>query len=191
MQNKPLLLAIALSICAGASSCKKENPDPDGLAPATQEGKGTGDFLLNGVAFSPRPSVSSPSTNPVGVTAYPGRLPHTRDFEFVFYRMIDRNRVDTFNLILNAVTTSGTYLLNLPVNPHVVTGANQSLAVFTQVLPTPERMFVTGPTSVGRITITRLDTTAHIISGTFDAKLKEYQGTDSVSITKGRFDLKF
>ena len=111
MQNKPILLAIALAICIGTmSGCKKENPDPDGLVPATQEGKGTGDFLVNGVAFGPRPSISSPGSNPVGVTVYPGRLPHTRDFEFVFYRMTDRNSVDTFNLILNAATTPGTYL---------------------------------------------------------------------------------
>lgn len=43
--------------------------------------------------------------------------------------------------------------------------------------------------SSGKITITRFDTVAHIISGTFSGKLKARNGTKELPITDGRFDI--
>ena len=44
---------------------------------------------------------------------------------------------------------------------------------------------------MGRVEVTRYDTVAGVISGTFDAKLREYQSPDSLALTKGRFDCNF
>jgi|GEM_PF-4605470 len=51
------LLPVVTALLAG---CTKDDVDPDGLVPATQEGKDTGDFLVNDVAFSPRSRTSWP-----------------------------------------------------------------------------------------------------------------------------------
>jgi hypothetical protein len=191
MLKRHFLLAATLALAAGAASCKKENPDPDGLVAATQEGKNTGDFLLNGTAFGPRPKIANPGSTPVGATVFPGRAPRSRDIQLSLYRMVNSKKAESLNLILYGITNPGEYPLNQVVNPYVVPGSNQRYAVFTQILPTPERKYVTGPTAQGSVIITRLDTVAGIISGTFEAKLKEFNGRDSLSITKGRFDLKF
>jgi hypothetical protein len=191
MIDRRILFATALAIAAGASSCKKEDADPDGLVAATQEGKNTGDFLLNGVAFGPRPAIASPGSMPIGASVFLGRAPGSRDVQLSFYRMVNSNQAECLNLILFGITTAGQYSLDLVANPYVVPGSNQRYASFTQILPTPERKYITGPNARGTVFITRLDTTARIIAGTFEAKLKEFQGPDSLSISKGRFDLKF
>gem|GEM_PF-4158760 len=57
--------------------------------------------------------------------------------------------------------------------------------------PAIRRYYLTGPGAPGTIIVTRFDTVAHVISGTFEAKLREYNGPDSLTITKGRFDCTF
>ena len=59
------------------------------------------------------------------------------------------------------------------------------------VYPAIHKDYLTGPTSPGEVTITRFDTVARVVSGTFEARLREYNGPDSVRITKGRFDCSF
>ncbi|WP_262892022.1 hypothetical protein [Hymenobacter cavernae] len=39
------------------------------------------------------------------------------------------------------------------------------------------------------MTITRFDTVAHVVSGTFDLIVREESGTETHQLTDGRFDL--
>lgn len=172
------------------AACKKENPDPDGLVAATQEGKNTGDFLLNGVAFSPRPRVSSPATKPVG--AFWDNYGRGRNAQIFFFREDDDKKVRSLNLFIANIRLPGKYLLMDAVSPFVIPGP-QSSAQYDLPYSTPlyRPIYITGPTSPGEVIITRFDTVAHIVSGTFEAKLREYQRSDSLVITKGRFDCTF
>jgi len=184
-----LLPALAALLLLAA--CKKENPDPDGLVPATQEGRNTGDFLLNGAAFRPRSRVSSPATKPVG--AYWGHSSRgIGRVQISFFREDDDKKARSLNLFIANIRLPGTYRLTDLVSPFVIPGP-QSSAQYDLPYTTPSYrpIYVTGPTSPGAVIITRFDTVAHIVSGTFEAKLREYQGLDSLVITKGRFDCTF
>ena len=187
----PLLLAAALLFGGALASCTKENLDPDGLVPTTQEGKGTGDFLLNGVAFGPRPSAGCQACAPVN--AYWGRSAHGHndDVQLSFYRYDNPNKDQSFTLFLSDVLRPGTFILDAAVSPYVAPGGLGQFGMYKLRIIPNHLPYLTGPQAQGQVIVTRFDTTAHIISGTFEAKLREYQGTDSISITKGRFDLKF
>ena len=177
-----LLLSLAAALLAG---CKKENADPDGLVPATQEGKNTGDFLLNGQRWGPQNSPTG-TNNPVGANWYGRRL----GMELFFYRYRTATDDSGLNFFL-PINNIGTFRLTDAVNPNVLPGSGVKFGIYTMYHPSPKRQFLTGPVSIGTVTITRFDTIAHIVSGTFEAKLREYQGPDSLSITKGRFDCTF
>ena len=184
-------ITTALAAALLLAACKKENTDPDGLVPATQEGKNTGDFLLNGASFGPRPRVSAPGNKPVG--AFWGHSSRGKgDMQISFSREDDDRKVRLFNLFVANIQQTGAYRLKDPISPFIVPGP-QSGAVYTLPFTTPsyEPRYVTGPTSPGQVIITRFDTVAHVISGTFEARLREYQGADSVAVTKGRFDCSF
>ena len=187
---KKLLPALALAALL-LPACEKDNVGPDGLVKATQEGKDTGDFLVDGVAFNPRPRVSSPGSSPVG--AYWDHI-YAKDsnFDLSFFRQGDDKKEKYMNIFLANVRKPGTITLNDRANPYVLAGA-KSYILYTIPGPPPSdrRHYLTGPTSPGEVIITRFDTVARVISGTFEARLQEYNGPDSVRITKGRFDLKF
>ena len=189
MRTYPFLSLAAAMLLTVA--CNKDNTDPDGLVSATQEGKNTGDFLVNGVPFGPRSRVSTPADKPV--KAY---WSHSNQgqatIEITFFREDDNKKVRSLDVMVASIKQPRTYLLIDLINPYTVIGAKSSgryTLPFTS--PTFQPIYLTGPTARGEVIITRYDTTAHVISGTFEAKLREYQGPDSLYITKGRFDCTF
>ena len=107
----------------------------------------------------------------------------------VMNRLFDRD--DTgINLVLPRISGPGTFTIIDGVSPDVIAG-DRPYVSYRITAPSPARQFLTGPTAVGRVEVTRYDTVAHVVSGTFEATLREYQGPDSVVLTKGRFDCKF
>jgi hypothetical protein len=184
---KTMLLAGLLS---GLGACKKDNVDSDGLVPATQDGKNTGDFLLNGTPFSPRPRITSPGNKPVG--AYWGHSSRQQGrVDISFFREDDDRKVRSCNILLFGIKKPGTYLLNGVVYPNLVGSRSYIIYEVPGVYPAIYRDYLTGPTSPGEVIITRFDTLARVVSGTFEARLREYNGSDSVRVTKGRFDCSF
>lgn len=187
MRNAVLVATSLLLLAA----CKKNNVDPDGLVPATQDGKNTGDFLLNGTPFSPRPRITSPGNKPVG--AYWGHSSRRQPYINInFFREDDDGRVRSLGLSIASIKRAGTYQLKDSVTPYVVPGP-QSFAIYELPYKTPSYQphYLTGPISPGEVIITRFDTAARVVSGTFEARLREYNGSDSVRVTKGRFDCSF
>ena len=184
-------LLVGLTAALLATACKKDSLDPNGLVPATQEGRNTGDFLLNGSAFSPRPPVSSPANKPVGATwGHSSR--GIGNVQISFSREDDNRKVRLFNLYIGNIKRSGAFRLADQISPVVAPGT-QSFGKYTLPYLTPSYRpyYLTGPASLGQVIVTRFDTIVHIVSGTFEAKLREYQGPDSLVVTKGRFDCTF
>ena len=178
-----LLPALAALLLLAA--CKKENPDPDGLVPATQEGKNTGDFLLNGQPWGPHKSVTG-TGKPVGANWYGRRI----GVELFFYKYQTATDDSGLNFFF-PVNSLGSIQLADVVNPNILPCLGRKFGIYTVYHPSPKRQFLTGPNSNGKINITRFDTVARVISGTFEAKLREYNGSDTLVITKGRFDCTF
>ena len=178
----PFAFACALLL----ASCKKNDLDPDNLVPATRVGKNTGDFPLNGQPYRPGRGSAYPGST---VGAFWSKIRGGRKITVVMNRLFDRD--DTgINLVLPRITGPGTFTITDGVSPVVIAGDRPYIS-YRITAPSPPRQFLTGPTAVGRVEVTRYDTVAHVISGTFKATLREYQGLDSVVLTKGRFDCKF
>ena len=184
-------IATALVAALLAAACKKENTDPDGLVPATQEGKNTGDFLLNGAPFGPRPRVTTPGNKPVG--AFWGHSSRGKGrIQVSFFREDDSKKVRSLDLFIANIQRPGTFSLADLVSPFVVPGPQSSaLYVLPYTTPSYRPQYITGPSSPGQVIITRFDTVARVVSGTFEARLREYQSADSVAVSKGRFDCSF
>ena len=171
-----------------AAGCKKDNLDPNGLPAATQEGKNTGGFLLDGQPWLPK--ASEIGNNPYTVSAAYGPFAYKAHRVSVsMFRYQNVNNSQSITLYLAGVRRPGTYQLNQEIDPIVISGPEPSHAYYR--ITSGARDFYTGPRANGHVTITRLDTVARVVSGTFDAKLKEDGGRDSLSITQGRFDVKF
>lgn len=177
------------------SACETDNLDADGLVRATQKGNNTGDFLLNGQPFGPHPPIASPATNPVGAS----RSDHAslRDngrseiYISLFRQDADR-RERLLSLHLAGLKSPGTYALTDRVTPIVIPGRQSGMVYAVPgVFPAIRKEYVTGPAFPGRVIVTRFDTVARVVSGTFEATLREYDGPEIITVTKGRFDCSF
>lgn len=186
---KPYLcLCLAAALLA---ACKKEEADPNGLPPATQEGKNTGGFLLNGQPWLPAKNPSLPGTSPVGANWISRINRGGKALQIILERHPSSNDYTALNFIFSDVRHAGTFNLNQDIDPVVISGSRPPYALYSMYQPIPKRLFYTGSAARGQIIITRFDTVARVVAGTFEAKLKEDRGPDSLSITQGRFDLKF
>lgn len=187
MKHMLFVLLAPLAVLLALPACKKDNADPNGLPPATQEGKNTAGFLLNGQPWLPKGSVLG--SNPSGVNATWNPTSFRPNLTFGFGRYNDGDITD-FGFRLPGLHSPGTVMLNQPVSL-LLGNKNPAHGLYVIHLPSPDRYFLTGPSARGQVIITRFDTVARVVSGTFEAKVKEDGGPDSLTITQGRFDLKF
>ena len=181
---KQLLLGLAL-LSLGA--CKKD--DPNALPAATQDGNNTAGFLLDGQPWLPKNSPSSSNSYPVN--AYFGHMYKVNYLSIATSRYQDNNNSQGFSLRFSNIRKPGTYLLDEDFNHTVITGPLPAYGAYTIYSPSPKTSFYTGPSAKGQVIITRFDTVARVVSGTFEAKLVEEGGTATHDITQGRFDVKF
>jgi hypothetical protein len=177
---KPILLSlliIALLTTLSCSSCKKETPNPDSLPPTTQTGANTLGFLLNGQPWKPQ-----------GFTGGSSNL--SLDIDFGFNNGIFN--IASYKLSDNSTFTIGiSDSLNFLAIPSTLFIGKNSLLGISFTKDTCEYFTKrSGTTGSGSLTITKLDKTARIISGTFYATLAK-QGCDTIKITDGRFDMKY
>lgn len=174
--NKILLL---LTMMLTLSSCNKDDDNnSDRLPPATQTGANTVGCLVNGEVFLPK----AEGINPAVVVNY----------EFInggfFFRLVFKDLRGT----TNKTVTVGTGYLDLQANQTYVlnknfdddgdyTGGGGTYS--TSTLNT----YQTNMNNVGELTITRIDTSNSIISGTFWFDAINQEG-EVVEIREGRFD---
>ncbi|MGI4865680.1 MAG: hypothetical protein ACRYFZ_17290 [Janthinobacterium lividum] len=179
---KQLLFGLAL-LSLGA--CKKD--DPNALPTATQEGSNTAGFLLDGQPWLPKGSTLSSNVSGIDATWNPSSK--QRSVRLGFGRYGD-NDITSFGFYLPYLKTPGTIKLDQSA-PLYLGNSNPSYALYLVHQPSPDRYFLTGPNAHGQVNITRFDTIARVVSGTFETRVQEDGGTATHEITQGRFDIKF
>lgn len=178
---KKIITAILILTVFCFAECKKSNPDSNGLPAATQDGKNTIGFLLNGQPWKPQ---GVRGTGNLSIDFDPG-------FNQGIFGIVAYNFVPTvseqFKIgigdSLNFVTAPKTY----PITRNSLTGIS-----FTNFDCGYYYSWSTEIDVTGSLTITKLDRINRIISGTFYATLaKAGLGCGTIKITDGRFDMKF
>jgi len=176
------LIPITLATCflLSSSQCKKNKSDADyvyGLPPATQQGKNTLGFLLNGEPWTPK--------------AYRNRANLSIDIDFSYNNGIFSISAYDFSStvaqqFIIGIRDSLNFLnapfkLNLNRESLYSVSFNTSCDYFNQL---------DDVSSSGILNLTKLDKTQKIISGTFNATLSK-PGCETIQITQGRFDMKY
>lgn len=96
----------------------------------------------------------------------------------------------SINMYVPDIRKPGTVTFEQTANPTLTT-SNPAYATFIKNKPDPDEVLITGPAYPGQLTITRLDTVARIVAGTYEFKAKQLGGAVTVSVTEGRFDLHY
>lgn len=179
------LVIIISSIIISCSSCKKniepQVDNPYGLPNATQEGKNTLGFLLNGQAWTPKGQVGVSSNLTVNVDfGYNQGI-----FVIGAYRFTSLGNKETFTIAvrdsLNFLTPPFTISLNR-TSLYSITFRNENNCDYFNQLSDVQ--------SVGILTVSKLDKNRQILSGSFHATLYK-SSCDTIKITEGRFDMKY
>ena len=179
MKQTIVYLLIA-TLAISCSSCKKNvtTTDNNGLPAATQEGKNTLGFMINGQVWTPK---GFDGTSNLSIDVDFGIDSGT--FDISAYRIGESSKsyfgigiADSLNLLSPPTT--------LPVNKQSITKIRYS----SQYCSTD--FFDTTIYRSGSLTINKLDKTNRIIAGTFNAILYK-PGCDTFKITDGRFDMKY
>lgn len=178
MKHIPILSLLFLLVISTGTNCKKSNPEGQ-LPPATQEGKNTCGFLVNGKVWTPRGDNGYPNLSGSYDETYNGG---TLGISGYRYEPGAANS-SGFAIGGNNITSSGYYKINL--------NSSQVAKYFGSVGQCIiYNWFDTIPNHNAFLNITKLDKINRIVSGTFEFSLAIY-GCDTIRITKGRFDMKF
>lgn len=188
IRRLPLYLALAL--LTQCSKCKQD-PTPakpeDQLPPATQTGAGTFGCLLNGQPWTPSGFNGYPN---ILVTYDPGY--RGGSLSITAYRYpADAKQAQYIKFGGDQLDKPGTYTITTTSNP--APPGPYGVLFADGNIPSPCNMYQVGigaTQTAGQFTITRLDLTNHIVSGTFSFTLSQASCT-SIQLTEGRFDTKF
>jgi hypothetical protein len=180
-----LLLATMLIFFAfTASHCKKSIDQLSLLPPITNTGANTFGCLVQGKAIlpkSPASSFSNPFPNPaLDIIFMPEirlQMGSNEAFACLYFYNLYSTGSGNYKWAQTQYGGEAFPLYN-----------NQLYGVFMNPKTNQNEWYGSYYNS-GSTTITNFDTAGHIISGTFSGKLKQRFGTDSISITDGRFDI--
>jgi len=178
MKYFPTLLLLTASLLL--SQCKKDNADPlDKLPPATQTGANTFGCLVNGQAWTPQGNDGTANYTVSYDTFSDGGI-----LQIVTYKIYGSNPTDFQTLSLWAKQING-------VGTYSFLNKRAAIARYSDVKTSCFWRSADSTTvyQSGALTITRLDLTAGVISGTFAFTLYK-PGCDSIRVTNGRFDKK-
>jgi hypothetical protein len=177
-----LLLSAAL---LSLSACKKEKAPLDTLPEASQTGANTMGCLVDGQAFSP------------GTTGFNRTAVHATRFTrrsrmLLSFSQEDGNRNRSIIFSIPYLRRPGRYALDQAADPTFTT-STPAYAYFSFYNPEPTGYYLTNPKTTGQVLITRFDSVAHIVSGTFEfaAQKTSGEGPETVQITDGRFDVHY
>ena len=173
-----LLVALLLL----AVGCKKN--EINALPPATQEGRNTLGFLLDGKAWVPD-----------GGGAFTGIKPVDGGYEFNYVDSLRNNvwintvRKDGsgLDIYLRAVKSTGIYQLNRKTQVAPTVLIPQNYAYYYD----KNGNYLTDEKYTGAVTITRADTVGKTVSGFFVFTAHDHASGKTITITEGRFDVKY
>ena len=191
-----VLLLLAL---LGLSQCDimTDIPTPaETLPAATQTGAGTAGCILDGQPWTARINTFAiPKLEPVGAVS-DNSPKGPRGLSLSFQKIVDdqsaTNNHTYIEMELPDVSHPGRYVFDhAPTQRGFIDvfGAPASLTFIDQNTQ-PKQLLYTGPTATGYLLVTRFDTAAHVISGTFAFTARSDQSGRTVHATEGRFDCK-
>lgn len=161
------------------SQCKKNVAYSNGLPPVTQEGKNTLGFMLNGQPWIPQ---GFNGTANLSIDFDPGI--NNGIFSISAYRITSSTNREYFGIgvkdSVNSITPLKSYQL----------GNGTLYGIYFSNNSCTFDYFDNAVNRSGILTITKLDRTKRIISGTFNATLSK-AGCTTTQITNGRFDMKY
>jgi hypothetical protein len=177
---KKLLLLLFYINLVGCKGCKDLlHPDINQLPPITQDGANTFGAIVNGKVWVPAGYINgSFNMHVYDVPLYPPGA-----FDVACYRQTDTIKSDNTYL---GFTIDSMYNYPIPHTFALNTNSNISLD-YSQYCSYESSDSSTK--SSGTFTISKLDTAAGIISGTFSGVLIK-AGCDTITITDGWFDLR-
>ena len=163
------------------------------LPPATQTGANTAGCRLNGALwdarqyalFAPEPTSASWHRSPLlaGKHQLSLRFIHSTNAK-------DAHNDTSIGFFVPDVSAPGTFVLDRPANPRF-SARNPAYGVLAFDRATPGQELLSGPQAPGRLVITRLDTVARVVSGTFEFTARQAGATATSTVTEGRFDCTF
>lgn len=176
--KKMFLMAAALWLL----SCKKEVSE---LPAATQTGANTFGAKVNGKLWVPQGFGVAP-TAPLLQARYGG----PERSVFIQARNFSGEPLETeFEIYLQNVRTPGTYLLNANTDKYPAHAGNYAYYVERKITPLNE--WITSAQYTGQVNVSRMDTVANVISGTFEFTAANMSGAGQpLTVTEGRFDVK-
>lgn len=178
-------LSYFLLALLAAAGCKKEQTELEKLPEATQDGKGGAGFLLDGQAWLPEASNLIGTGGPVSASWRRTAAGHSLNVGFS--RDSDETSAGFF---IPHIRQSGSFQLSQRAS--IVLGdRNPAYGIYIMFKPVPDRLFLTEPSATGTVVVTRFDTVARVVSGTFNLTVKEETGPETHQLTQGRFDLTF
>jgi hypothetical protein len=167
---KPLLVLLPVLILL-ITACQKD--EVDALPKTTREGKHSFGCLIDGEAFLPKKSE--------------WRILQPKPQEPLFAWYVKR----TFDVL--ATGGGKRIFIRLPnviqTGTHILADGQPATAYGSCQVGSAE--YYTATTYTGQVIISRFDTVARIAAGTFEFTALDYQSGKTVTITDGRFDVRF
>lgn len=153
------------------------------LPDATQTGANTFGALVNGENWGPLKAGIMP-TLPILEARF-----SADSSVFINARNFSRTPTETeMEIYIKNLRGPGTYQLNQATDAYP--GHSASYAFFVKRKVTVEDEWMTGATATGQVQVTKIDWEARIISGTFSFTGNPRYGTELLTVTEGRFDVR-
>lgn len=184
-------LCVLLLPAAIAAGCKKEELVDPKLPDATESGLNTAGCKVDGKNWTAYQAsiFAPPATSALWRKVIEGRFA----LSITMDKNDDYNEVHSktsISLYVPDIRSTGTFELNQRANPSLA-NTNPAYASFSFNKPAPPQLHLTGPSAPGKLIVTRFDTVARVVAGTFEFSAVERSNTATVQVTEGRFDLKF
>ncbi|WP_304067358.1 DUF6252 family protein [Pedobacter glucosidilyticus] len=181
MKTLKYIIILISYFSLSASSCKKDKTGIDALPAATQEGRNTFGCLVNGEVFIAR---SRGGFGPPYFECDYSFISGTNSFRF-YLRGTDKIRSSNSNSII-IYSTGISLISDTKLNLEELKDGNAS-ARYSETLIDE---YNTSAISKGEITITKLDESKRILSGTFWFDAVNEAG-EKIKVREGRFDMKY
>ena len=162
------------------ASCKKEIKE---LPPPTETGANTFGAKVNGTLWAPQGFGSFPAND-----ILEARLAGPTEILINARNFASSPNETEFEILIAGISGTGTFQLS----NNVPRGGSLSYGYYVKRNMTPLNEWITSSTQGGTVTVTKFDLTNRIIAGTFQFTANNlYNTPELLTVTEGRFDLKF
>ena len=196
---KHIFYAVLLFVSATTTQCSKTTTavpdDPNALPPETQTGAGTYACKINGVVWRYKDhsyKIFSQRPNTI-LEFHPEENGGSLILAGIRYDSTDEAK-EQLGVFANYLNLNKTSVLGLDKKKFSLSYFDYKTSInacynFVTTYPS-DSIFPPNLFQEGKLTVTKLDTVAHIISGTFSCSIL-HTGCDTLKITDGRFDFKY